>query len=63
MVRLNKVQRNNLSSFFIDIAKALVVGYVISNIFGKISPKDIIVGTISAAIFLTAGLLLLREEG
>ena len=62
MIKLNKVQQENLGKFFIDIAKALVIGYVITGIFGKATIVDFLLGVFFAILSLLMGLILLKED-
>jgi UDP-N-acetylmuramyl pentapeptide synthase len=61
MIKLNKIQRENLGKFFIDIAKAFVIGYVITGIFGKTTPVDFLLAVLFAILSLLTGLILLKE--
>lgn len=62
MIRLNKVQEENLGKFFVDIAKAVVIGYVIAGIFGKATLIYILLASCFAVIILLIGLIFLKED-
>ena len=57
---MNREQKEKLSSFFVDIAKAVVIGYGINAIITKGGISELIIGFFGGGLFLLASLFVLK---
>ena len=57
---MNKEQKDKLSSFFVDIAKAVVIGYGINALVSKGGIGELIIGFFGGSLFLLASLFVLK---
>ena len=62
IVFMNKEQKEKLSSFFVDIAKAVVIGYGINALVNRGGVGELLIGFVGGILFLLASLFVLKEE-
>ncbi|MBI4653869.1 MAG: hypothetical protein HY752_02600 [Nitrospirae bacterium] len=59
---MNKLQKETLGKFFVDVSKAIVLGYGISFFFGKTFASDALMALGLAGIMLSIGIYVMGGE-
>jgi hypothetical protein len=58
---MNKKQKEILSGFFADIAKAVAIGYGVNAMIGKTSILELVLGFAIGGTFLLISILIFKE--